>query len=84
MKQHAHLVRMTNQIAQNFATMGDVNAAVATADHIRAFWDPRMRAAILEDQNGLSPTAKAAIEMLESPRCPAHIRHATEFDPGKA
>lgn len=64
MKQQAHLVHMANQIARNLAIMGDVEAATATADHIRAYWDPRMKAAILADGAGLSPVAAAAVERL--------------------
>jgi formate dehydrogenase subunit delta len=62
MKQQAHLVHMANQIARNLAVMGDAAAAAATADHIRAYWDPRMKAAILADGAGLSPVAAAAVE----------------------
>lgn len=64
MKQHDHLVHMANQIARNFATMPDVDAAAATADHIVTFWDPRMRAGILADRSGLSPVAAAAVALL--------------------
>ena len=42
---HDHLVYMANQIARNFAVMGDVDAAKATADHIASFWEARMKAA---------------------------------------
>ncbi len=38
------LVYMANQIGRNLAT--EDNPAAATADHIRLFWDPRMKAAI--------------------------------------
>src|SRR6266704_3608311 len=41
------LVYMANQIARNFAAMGDDAATAATADHIARFWEPRMRARIL-------------------------------------
>lgn len=83
MKQHEHLVHMANQIARNFATMGDVDAAAATADHIAMFWDPRMKAAILSDGNGLSPIACAAIDLLRATPHPPHQSRATRFpEPG--
>lgn len=58
------LVYMANQIARNFATMGDDAAARATATHIIQFWDPRMKAGILAHREGLTPVAAAAIGML--------------------
>ena len=60
------LVYMANQIARNFAVMGE-GAAAATADHIAKFWDPRMRARILAgdpQQLGLSDVATKAFGML--------------------
>ena len=66
MNQREHLVYMANQIARNFATMGDAGAAAATAEHIVSFWDPRMKAAILGDAPGLNPIAAAAIERLRA------------------
>jgi formate dehydrogenase subunit delta len=60
-----HLHHMTNQIARNFAVQGDAAAVAATAQHIRDFWDPRMRNAVLAgDKAGLSPIARAAFEQL--------------------
>ncbi len=39
-----HLVQMANDIANFFAAEPDREIAVAgIADHIRRFWDPRMR-----------------------------------------
>ena len=62
----AHLTYMANQIARNFAVQGDEVAAAATAQHLKLFWDPRMKAAILSgDRAGLEPIAKAAVELLE-------------------
>jgi len=53
---------MANQIARNFAVQGDDAAIAATAEHIRLFWDPRMKAAILaDDRTALSPIAAAAV-----------------------
>ena len=79
MNQREHLVYMANQIARNFATMGDADAAAATADHIVSFWDPRMKAAILGDASGLDPIAAAAIERLRAGSAIANQTRATEF-----
>jgi formate dehydrogenase subunit delta len=78
-KQQAHLIHMANQIAANFAIMGDMDAARATADHIASFWDPRMKAAIFGDGAGLSPLAAAAIDILRHDAHPAHQTKATSL-----
>ena len=55
------LTYMANQIARNFAVQGDDAAIAATCQHLQLFWDPRMRAALLEsDRAGLEPIAAAA------------------------
>ena len=62
----AHLHHMANQIARNFAVHGDEPAIAATAQHLRDFWDPRMRAAVLAgDKAALSAIARAAVEQLQ-------------------
>lgn len=62
------LIYMANQIGKFFASQGTANAAVGTADHIKKFWDPRMRAQIIAHLEtggkGLDPVASAAIEIL--------------------
>jgi formate dehydrogenase subunit delta len=59
------LILMANQIARNFAIKGDDAASAATAQHIRDFWDPRMKAAIrAADQDGLDPIAREAVSQL--------------------
>lgn len=59
------LVYMANQIAQNFAAQGEKAAIVATAEHIRQFWEPRMKAQLLSaDRGALSPIAAAAVKRL--------------------
>lgn len=61
----APLIRMANDIARNLAVQGDDAAIAATAQHIRDFWDPRMKAAIMAgDRAGLSPIAAAAVARL--------------------
>ena len=37
---------MANQIGKFFASQGTEQAVTGTAEHIKKFWDPRMRAAI--------------------------------------
>lgn len=57
------LVRMANQIAANL--MHEADPAAATAEHIRLFWDPRMKAMILDSNiSGLNEMAEMAIKKL--------------------
>jgi formate dehydrogenase subunit delta len=62
------LIYMANQIGKFWVSQGADKAPAAIAEHIRKFWDPRMRAIILAHlQNGgdgLDPAARAAIERL--------------------
>ena len=63
------LVAMANDIAAFFATEPDPDAgAEQVANHLRRFWEPRMRDAIRRFvQNGgagLSPLAKRGVERL--------------------
>lgn len=61
------LVRMVNQIGANL--MHEPNPAAATAEHIRLFWDPRMRSLIMaRGTGGLTATAVAAISQLQTPQ----------------
>lgn len=63
----AKLRRMADQIAANFAVQGEAEAIAATAEHIRLFWDPRMKSQIVaEDLAALSPVARRAIEVLRA------------------
>ncbi len=63
----ARLIYMANQIARNFMTMGEEQAAAATADHITQFWDPRMKQALFANgAEGLSPISAKAVELLAS------------------
>jgi formate dehydrogenase subunit delta len=58
---------MANQIARNLKVRGEAEAIEATADHIKRFWDPRMRKAIIAHlANGgeLDPIAAAAVRRL--------------------
>lgn len=80
MNTHATLVRMANDIAKNFAVMGHIDAAKATADHIHQFWDPRMKQAVYADGTGLGEIARAAIDMLREAHVPGSQTRATQFN----
>jgi formate dehydrogenase subunit delta len=63
------LVYMANQIGKFFASQGPDEAIAGTANHIKKFWDPRMRAAILAHVDagggGLDPNVRDAVERLK-------------------
>ena len=63
------LVAMANDIAAFFAAEPDFDAAAEqVANHLRKFWEPRMRKEIREFLQqggaGLSPLAKSGVEKL--------------------
>ena len=62
------LIYMANQIGKFFASQGQQQAVAGTADHIKKFWDPRMRAAIFAHLDaggaGLDPIVREAVEQL--------------------
>ncbi len=63
------LVRMANQIAENFEYGPDKKkAADSTVDHLRRFWTPGMRALIVQcarqGDNDLSEVAALAVAEL--------------------
>jgi len=62
------LVYMANQIGKFFTSQGQEQAVAGTANHIKQFWDPRMRDAIFAHLQaggaGLDPVARLAIERL--------------------
>jgi formate dehydrogenase subunit delta len=65
---HDKLAYMANQIGRFFAHQKDDDQAVAAInDHIRKFWDPRMRRQILEDLDtaALDPRVRRAVEQLK-------------------
>ena len=75
------LRRMADDIAKNFDAMAHENSALATADHIKAFWDPRMREMIFADDHSLlSPVARQAIEHLQAGGNPSAQTRATKFN----
>lgn len=61
------LVMMANQIGAFFASQGP-DGAHGVADHIKSFWDPRMRAGIFDHLDkggaGLSPLVIQALQSL--------------------
>jgi len=63
------LIYMANQIGKFFQNQGHDKAVPAIADHIRKFWDPRMRKAIFAHLDaggdGLDPSVRRAIEQLK-------------------
>ena len=64
------LVYMANQIGQFFRSQGEDKAVPGIADHIRKFWDPRMKTAIFAHLDtggaGLDPPVRDAIASLRS------------------
>ena len=71
-KQIDHLVKMANQIALNTGAHADPeDSARRTAEHIRKFWTPAMRAQLtdycLGDGDGLEPVVQQVLrEMSET------------------
>jgi formate dehydrogenase subunit delta len=66
---HNKLAYMANQIGRFFAHQKEDQAVAAINDHIRKFWDPRMRKQILEDLEAeeLDPRVRRAVEQLKDP-----------------
>ena len=64
------LIYMANQIGKFFQSQGPDKAVPGIAEHIRKFWDPRMRSAILAHLDaggtGLDPDVMKAIEALKT------------------
>ena len=63
------LIYMANQIGKFFASQGADKAVPGIAEHIRKFWDPRMKSAILSHLDkggeGLDPSVRDAIATLK-------------------
>jgi formate dehydrogenase subunit delta len=62
-------VRRANEIAAQFEAAEPAAAAAAIATHVRSFWDPRMRHALVSyartGAEGLEPSVLAAVTLLE-------------------
>ena len=75
-----NLVYMANQIGKFFQYQKEDEVVPGIADHIKKFWDPRMRKAIFAYVNqggeGLDPKVREAIVRLQDP---AAGSHATSF-----
>ncbi|NEX47644.1 formate dehydrogenase subunit delta [Pseudotabrizicola algicola] len=65
------MVMMANQIATFFESQPDKNRAERVAAHINDFWEPRMRAKLLDHAAaggaGLSPLAREACAHIRAP-----------------
>ena len=63
------LIYMANQIGKFFSSQGADKAVPGIAEHIKKFWDPRMRSAILahldKGGEGLDPSVRDAIATLK-------------------
>ncbi len=66
-----NLVYMANQIGSFFESQREDEVVPGIANHIRKFWDPRMRTAIFayidQDGEGLHPKVKEALLQLKDP-----------------
>lgn len=62
------LAYMANQIGRFFATQKREEAVTGIENHIRKFWDPRMRRTLLEhlDQVELAAPVREALKKLEA------------------
>lgn len=65
-----HLVKMANQIAENFAFAGDADKQLAgVVDHITRFWAPSMKQHLFEfaeqGGEGLSDCVSRAVDQLK-------------------
>ncbi len=74
-----NLIRMANRIGQFFAALPDADeAADGVAEHIRKFWEPRMRAAL---KARLAADAAAGIDSGHAPLVQAALaRHPGLLD----
>ncbi len=71
----SRLVYMANQIGKFFVSEDRATAVDGIADHLRKFWDPRMRAEIVayfsSGGEGLDPAVREAVGKLTVPQSPA-------------
>ena len=62
------LIYMANQIGKFFESQGHDKEVAGVADHIKKFWDPRMKAKINAHLDaggkGLDPDVRTALETL--------------------
>ena len=80
-----NLVRMANRIGDFFEAMPDrAEAKVGIADHIRMYWEPRMREQLLAyiyhaDTHGLSPLVFEAIDEQRSHLMPGSSKPNSSY-----
>lgn len=72
----ANLVHMANRIGEFFAAMPEHDEALeGIATHVRKFWEPRMRRALLTHLDaggeGLAPLVREALERARTALTPA-------------
>ncbi|MBI0326009.1 MULTISPECIES: formate dehydrogenase subunit delta [Burkholderia] len=75
-----HLITMANQIGTFFGSMPDHDEAVnGIADHIRRFWEPRMRRTLLAalDGTGGDEAGRALLPVVRE----ALLTHRTALEP---
>ena len=64
------LIYMANQIGSFFRSQGEGKAVPGIAEHLKKFWEPRMRSAIIAHVDaggeGLAPEVRAAVEALKA------------------
>ena len=66
------MIMMANQIATFFKTQPRTDAPAKIADHINDFWEPRMRAQLIQyaagaGGAGLDPTVVDAVPLVRRP-----------------
>ena len=63
-----HMIHMANQIAMFFASYPKEEAVAGVADHLKKFWEPRMREQIIQyvaqSGGGLHEFAVRAVKQL--------------------
>lgn len=73
---NAILVKMANDIANFFRIKPADQAVAGAADHIKKFWDPRMKAKMAEHLahggEGLSPLAREAASLVCKAKANGH------------
>jgi len=64
------MVRQANQIAQYFSAYPQARAEEGVRGHIRKFWEPRMRAQLIEyyesGGEGLHPLVRTAVAAIKA------------------
>jgi formate dehydrogenase subunit delta len=85
--QPERLVSMANQIADYFKYQRDTDVPKEIANHLRLFWDPRMRRAIIDyvaqtGGDGLEEPSLKAVELLsvEGDKNPEYLPSTAKCD----